>query len=216
MRHRFDNAKVYVAQEEPLLSGEAREQNALAVTSIDIAQDPVLQNNLQLKKNLSNSIGQRTLVCGDGEPIASKVLAYREENKKRKQRREGLSGNSAAVLSKEASMDSRHGRNRLSHQPMQHGHPLKKLDARCSPISFAAAAGPVQDLRTPETPNHFYQQIPSASFHPISQHQPYADPPPIYNQLPSQQSFAQQVQTPVAQRPSAVGPETAKCGVYAV
>jgi len=78
----------------------------------------VLQNNLQSKKSLSNSIGPRTMVCGDGEPIASKVLAYREANKKRKQRRECLSGNSVSVLSKEASMDSRHGRNRLSHQPI--------------------------------------------------------------------------------------------------
>lgn len=209
---RLESSEIFALQEEPWLTKEAVEQNALALASVDAAQDPILQNDLQLKKAVADSFGPRTVVCKDGESIESKIRAGRQQNK---EKRQGASGNasSVGVVSEGGMKNVRFVRNKLSAKPLT-GRPGKLQNTRKTPPPFAAAQPANRhpafyDLVSPQQPLQQppFQQaaLPPQALWNSFQHpappqlQAYAQPPPNVASL----------RTPQAQRPSTVGPETA-------
>ena len=135
----MENVGAYVLQEEPWLGAEDKEHNAMSVASLDIAQDPMLQNNLQLKKRVADSIGNRTTVCRDGESILSKIQTSRGKKPRTLQ---SSSEQQPSNFSQGVMRNPRFSRNRLSFQPMVQGRPNNLQSTLRPPAEFYDLVSP--------------------------------------------------------------------------
>ena len=96
------------------------ERSAFSFASVDIAQALILQNNLQLKKRVADSIGNRTTVCCDGESILSIIQKSRDENKPHTLQSQ-FNCAAPSNYGQGVMHDPRVSRNGLSFQPMVQG-----------------------------------------------------------------------------------------------